>query len=816
MRDFRSILVLLVVLAFTLPPFLESVHAQVISQSELTVEDIDPTFQLTPVLLGEDMRWLGLSPREITWSPDGEWIYFRWREDPKPGQHPDTDPWYATDQAGERVRQVEAAEAILIPSANIAYSSDRGVAAWSDGGTLYIWTRRGNSRAVFSAARSLSNLSVASDGSRVFFSTQGQRTFSEQITDQSGDLWLHDVGLGVTRQIATVVMKDPEPSEQEAWLKEQQVELIEVVAKRKRDREVADSIQRATGSGAVQRIPVEKGALAYNLQLSPDGRFITFQWIKDPRRDHRTSYMQFVNEEGQATEMDARPKVGEPLADNKMGIVRYDPTVHPDSVEVMWVDAGVDKDVIIHGPYWNPQGTRAALQILSMDHKDRWISLLDIETGATNIIDHQREDAWIGGPLVNGRWSPGFLEWLPDGQAFGFGSTASAWAMLYLGSVDGSVRQLTDGEWEVRRVQLSPDGRTWYLETSQEHPGEEHLYHLPARGGELRRVTTGEGMVQATFAPDGRRLALTFETAKSLPDLYVMENEPDAEMRRVTRSGTDEFYSYDWADSEILTFADPAGLPTWAEVWESPEGHNGAAIIYVHGCGECGQGVTKGWRRVRTKLYANYVRQLGYVAANFDFRGSSGYGHANRTYAYRQMGISDVNSILPFLDILAEDYAVEADRIGIYGGSYGGFFTLMALFRLPGKFAAGVALYPVTDWAHYNQGYTSRILNGSQLDDEEAYRQSSPIYYADGLEDALMIQHGLVDDNVQIQDSFRLAEILIELGKDFDLVVYPVEDHGWDEVPSRIDSYKRMTRWFDRFLLTDEGDRSTSRTGSSK
>ena len=124
-------------------------------------------------------------------------------------------------------------------------------------------------------------------------------------------------------------------------------------------------------------------------------------------------------------------------------------------------------------------------------------------------------------------------------------------------------------------------------------------------------------------------------------------------------------------------------------------------------------------------------------------------------------------------------------RIGVYGGSYGGFFTLMSLFRHPGAYAAGVALYPVTDWVHYNQGYTSRILNGSQLDDEEAYRVSSPVYYADGLEDALQIQHGLVDGNVQIQDSFRLAQMLIEKQKDFDLVVYPVEDHGWDDRQGR-------------------------------
>ena len=143
---------------------------------------------------------------------------------------------------------------------------------------------------------------------------------------------------------------------------------------------------------------------------------------------------------------------------------------------------------------------------------------------------------------------------------------------------------------------------------------------------------------------------------------------------------------------------------------------------------------------------------------------------------------------------------VNRNRVGVYGGSYGGFFTIMSLFRHPGKYRAGVALYPVTDWAHYNQGYTSRILNGTPSTDPEAYRRSSPVYYADGLRDALQIQHGLVDGNVQVQDSLRLAQILMEKKKDFDLVVYPMEDHGWDEVPTRRDSFRRMTRWFDRHL----------------
>ncbi|MCG8605785.1 prolyl oligopeptidase family serine peptidase, partial [bacterium] len=735
---------------------------QVVSQSNLTFDDADPSMQLTLDHLSKSSRWMGVPPRQLRWSPDSKWIYFRWRENPSEEQQRDTDPWYRSNKHGTRVTKVSDDEAKLIPANNIVWSTNRGVAAWSNQGTLFVWSRKKGTRAVYTTSARIGGLDVASDGSRVFFSTAGLSNFG---TD-NGDLWAFDLNENRAAQIAVVFNRDPKKdgkTDAAKWLRKQQTDLIEFVAKRKRDQAVADSINRIRSWETPQGIPIQKGERARNIRPSPDGQYLTFLWVKDKARDHRTGYMEFVNETGYATKRDARPKVGEPLADYKMGVVRVDASLSRDSIKVAWVDDGVDKKTIIHGPYWSPTGSDAVVQILSMDHKDRWIAKLDIETGTTTVIDHQHEDAWIGGPLVVGRWAPGFLQWLPDGSGFGFASTATGWAMLYLADLNSKVTQLTDGEWEVRNASLSPDGKTWNLVTSKEHPGEEHLYQLPARGGELVRITLGEGIHRPVVSPDGKRVATLFETPKMMPDLYMLDNRTGASKRRVTKSGTDEFYRYKWANSEIISFPDKEGNETWAEVWDLPAKQNRAAVVYAHGCGECAQAVNKGWTRISSVLYANYMRQLGYTMASIDYRGSSGYGHKNRTYAYRGMGIRDIDSGLPLLDILGDRYGVDKKRIGVYGGSYGGFYTLMSLFRHPGKYAAGVALYPVTDWAHYNQGYTSRILNGSQLDDEEAYKRSSPVYYAQNLQDALQIQHGLVDGNVQIQDSFRLSQMLMEM-----------------------------------------------------
>jgi dipeptidyl aminopeptidase/acylaminoacyl peptidase len=148
-----------------------------------------------------------------------------------------------------------------------------------------------------------------------------------------------------------------------------------------------------------------------------------------------------------------------------------------------------------------------------------------------------------------------------------------------------------------------------------------------------------------------------------------------------------------------------------------------------------------------------------------------------------------------------EKHDIDEDRIGIYGGSYGGFITLMAMFKEPGIFQSGAALRSVTDWAHYNHGYTSNILN-TPLEDSIAYARSSPIYFAEGLQGQLVMLHGMIDTNVHFQDVVRLSQRLIELGKDdWDLAVFPVEGHGFVEASSWTDEYRRIFELFNDTLL---------------
>jgi dipeptidyl aminopeptidase/acylaminoacyl peptidase len=227
---------------------------------------------------------------------------------------------------------------------------------------------------------------------------------------------------------------------------------------------------------------------------------------------------------------------------------------------------------------------------------------------------------------------------------------------------------------------------------------------------------------------------------------------------------------------------------------------NGAAVIFVHGAGYL-HNVHNFWSSYsREYMFHHFLASKGYVVLDIDYRASAGYGRDWRTAIYRWMGGRDLQDHVDGVKYLRKNFGIDPERVGIYGGSYGGFITLMALFTEPKWFGAGAALRSVTDWAHYNHGYTGAILNLPETD-TLAYRRSSPIYFAEGLEDPLVMFHGMVDANVQFQDIARLTQRLIELGKrNWYLMPYPVEDHGFTRPDSWADEYQRIFDLFERTI----------------
>src|SRR6185369_1336958 len=231
------------------------------------------------------------------------------------------------------------------------------------------------------------------------------------------------------------------------------------------------------------------------------------------------------------------------------------------------------------------------------------------------------------------------------------------------------------------------------------------------------------------------------------------------------------------------------------------------AVVFVHGAGYL-QDAHAGWSSYFHELmFHTYLAQRGYVVLDMDYRGSAGYGRAWRAAIYRQMGHPELEDLQDGVAWLVKNKNVDPQRVGVYGGSYGGFMVYMSLFRAPDLFAAGAALRPVSDWAHYNHGYTSDILNTPEVD-PEAYAASSPLEFAAGLTKPLLICDGMQDDNVFFQDNVRMVQRLIELKKqNFELAVYPIEPHGFREPTSWLDEYRRIFRLMETYVR--EGKKAT-------
>jgi dipeptidyl aminopeptidase/acylaminoacyl peptidase len=474
-------------------------------------------------------------------------------------------------------------------------------------------------------------------------------------------------------------------------------------------------------------------------------------------------------------------------------------------------DADVPRLLDWSVPDVSDDGAQAVVAVRSQDNKDRWFAKLDPATGKATVLDGLHDDAWVREQAIGGGGGFGGgagIAWLPDNKRFLFLSEKSGYMHLYSldASTGGAAKALTSGKWEVTDAKLSADRKTVFLTTNEVHPGERHFYTLSVDGGAPVKFTTMTGSNEATVSPDEKSLALIYSYSTKPPELYVMPFTAGAKATQVTTTPTKEFLDFKWIDPKVITYKTRDGQLVYARLF-TPEmigakrDPKHPAVVFVHGAGYL-QEAHKYWSSsyYREDMFNNILASKGYVVLDPDYRASAGYGRDWRTAIYRHMGGKDLDDVVDGAKFLVDTEKVDPKRIGVYGGSYGGFITLMAMFTSPDTFAAGAALRPVTDWAHYNHGYTSDILN-VPTNDPEAYKVSSPIYFADGLKGHLLICHGMVDTNVFFQDSVRLVQRLIELRKsNWEFEPYPVENHGFTEETSWADEYKRILRVFETYL----------------
>lgn len=770
-------------------------------QGQASPQQSGPTLTVESIM--RDPSWMGTSPDNPYWSEDGKTIYFTWRR-----EEDKDDSLYAVKASGGTPRRVPVDERKHLPSRFGDYSRNRLKKVFARGGDIFLYdVRSGKETQLTNTIEAESQPSFVLNENAVVY-------------ESGRNLFLHILRDGSVRQVTNFVKdKPPAPPEKtdlQEYIAREAMSLSNVLRKRKEERENRKNFREALSP--VQPKPYSLGQKnVLRMHLSPNGRFVTFVLAQSARNTKRTIIPEYVTESGFTEDISGRTKVGEPLSqyefcvyDVEMDSVR---SVKPDVLPGVMAKQENDsaetgkpkpRGISYDGPYWSDDGTKAFVQIFSQDNKDRWLVMLDASEAVFGpVLDHQHDDAWIGGPGI-GFFGGNSVGWMPDSKQVYFQSEADGWSHLYVVGADGKGRrQLTKGAFEIYGPRISLDKKKWFFSSNEVHFGERHFYSMPLEGGKRTRITTMEGRNDVVLSPDESGLAIVHSFSNVMPELMTMNNKPAAPVVSLTDSPSAEFRSYPWRSPEVFRIKARDGAEIPARLYR-PQKPNGAGVIFVHGAGYL-QNAHKWWSSYfREYMFHNLLADKGYVVLDLDYRASAGLGRDWRTAIYRFMGGKDLDDQVDGARWLVREMNVDPKRIGIYGGSYGGFITLMALFTKPDVFAAGAALRPVTDWAHYNHGYTSAILNIPQ-EDTIAFRRSSPIYHAEGLKGRLLICHGMIDINVHFQDVVRLAQRLIELRKEnWELAVYPLESHGFAEETSWMDEYKRILKLFEETLRVQQ------------
>ncbi len=789
-------LLLAFLFAFVLTP--PATHGQKLATMEPEVaQAFDFPLTIRSIMRGPEL--VGEGPQRVIWTDDSQWIYFRWR--PGGGEWHESSDLYRVRAGGgepEKLSQ-EAADSLAILFAGGGISPDRRYRVSAMDGDLFLVERREMEVRRLTETRSAEGSpSFRDDGKAVFFSQESN--LFEILLDSGSIRQLTDIRSGSPP-------RDPREAEgQKAFLEKQQRELFEHIRLEKSLEEEREEARERAGEGEPKPLFIPNGERVRGLSPNPAGSHVIVSTYQPAEGARGTMVPDWVTASGYTEELNVRSKVGDAQGLSRVALLEVA------SGEVSWLELWpegeeeVEEDVETPNPElasgeflgWNDAGTHALFMSVNYDFDTRWIFTLDIATGELTLVDTYFDEAWAEGACFR------CAGWIPDSEVVYFSSEESGYAHLHSVNADGTDRKaLTSGEWEVLDVEVGPEREGFLLHTSEGSPFNRHVYSMAFDGSRRRALTAGDGGYTATPSPNGERMAVVFSSANRPPELFLADLEPGAEMERVTTSPTQEWLSFPWIQPEIVRFSAqdgarvPARIYRPADVGASP---NGAAVIFVHGAGYL-HNVHNYWSSYfREYMFHHFLAANGYTVLDIDYRGSAGYGRDWRTSIYRRMGGKDLSDQVDGAAYLVASEDIDPHRIGLYGGSYGGFITLMALFTAPDVFEAGAALRSVTDWAHYNHWYTGRILNPPH-EDPEAYEKSSPIYFAEGLEGHLLIAHGMVDTNVHFSDVVRLAQRLIELGKEnWEMAVYPVESHGFREPTSWTDEYRRIFQLFERTI----------------
>jgi dipeptidyl-peptidase 4 len=552
---------------------------------------------------------------------------------------------------------------------------------------------------------------------------------------------------------------------------------------------LADGKERAITQGGTEEI--RKGELDWvypeELEIktaywwSPDSSAIAYLEM-DERKVSQYPLVDFSSPSGEA-EMERYPVAG-----GANPIVRV-LVASLGGGEPRAMDTGAETDVYIPRVNWLADSKHLGIQRLNRAQTELDLLITDASTGSSRVALTEKDPNWIN--------VSDDLYFLKDGKRFLWSSERSGYRHLHLYDVGGKqLAQLTKGDWEVAAVDGVDETKSLvYFTATEKSPRERQFYRVALDGSGFARLTKEDGTHAAVLAPDASAFVDTFSSTAAAPrqDLYRADG---SRIATINENKVAELADYHLSPVEFVTVKTHDGVQLNASIIKPPDFYpqkKYPVLVYTYG-GPHSQVVRNAWGGA-TFLWHQLMAQKGYIVFSVDNRGSAGRGHAFETPLHFRLGAQELYDQRDGVQYLKSLPYVDANRIGIWGWSYGGHMTLHAMFEAGEDFKVGFAGGPVTDWRYYDSIYTERYLGPLQKN-EKGYQDSSPVKYAAQLKGKLMIAHGTGDDNVHFANTLSVINDLIEAGKYVEVLAFPGRGHGVSDPPARRVLMQRVTQFF--------------------
>lgn len=527
-------------------------------------------------------------------------------------------------------------------------------------------------------------------------------------------------------------------------------------------------------------------------QWSPDGRYIAYYEFneKDVKEFSMTTY------EGKLYPSEERfkyPKAGE--QNSKVAIHIY----HVDREMNVTVEIGERDDIYIPRIKWTNDPSTLSIQRMNRLQNRLELLFADALKGKTRVVLSEVSDTYI--EITDN------LTFLEGGQEFIWSSEKDGFNHLYLYDVAGNLKaQLTSGPWDVTAFYgVDAKGKNFFYQSSEEGPTQRHVFSASLNGSFKRKLTPTKGQNNPNFSRT-KEYFINEHSDANTPSVYSLINEKGKQVRVLKDNArlkqalmeakvpTKEFFNFTPAHGTSLNgwmikpndFDPSRKYPVMVMVYGGPGSNT------VHDAWDAYWGTGR-------HMWQLMLAQQGYIVVSVDNRGTGNRGRDFKNCTYRQLGNLETEDLIETANYLGTLAYVNRSRIGVFGWSYGGYMSSLAITKGADQFAMAIAVAPVANWRFYDSIYTERYMRTPQ-ENAKGYDDNSPINHVDKLKGAYLLVHGTGDDNVHFQNSVEMVEALIEANKQFDFYMYPDRNHGIYGKNARLHLYTKMTDFIKKNL----------------